>query len=76
MNLSLTKEEVAMMLGIVGITSGKGLAKPFKEMYEWLQQEDELLLEAAIRMGKSLGNEYETHGLCEEEELATAMKSI
>jgi len=76
MHLSLTKEEVAMMMGILGMTSGHGLKKQYQEMYRYLSWKDPLLLDAAIKMGKVLSSEYETHGLCEEEELATATKSI
>mgnify|MGYP003418511088 FL=1 len=74
MNLELSKEEVAMLMGILGITSGNGLMDVYTAMYHWLNEHDELLLDAAIRMGTTLTNEYETHGLIEEEELSTSLE--
>ena len=74
MNLKLSKEEVAMLMGILGITSGKGLTGVYTAMYHWLDEEDELLLQAAIRMGERLTEEYETRGLCEEEELSVSLE--
>ena len=74
MNLKLNEREVAMLMGILGITSGNGLMDVYTALYHWLDEHDELLLDAAIRMGTNLTNEYETHGLIEEEELSTSLE--
>lgn len=74
MKIELTDAEVAMLVGILGMTAGKGLYDLYVDMYKHLDKVDPLLLAAAIRMGERLTDEYETRGLNEEEELAVSLE--